>query len=148
MSLTQGGSPGPAASDEGLLTVRGMDSAALVFITAPAVHEHQATIIQTRLIALADRTRGRIALSLADVIDMTSAGINALVTVNTKCKDLGGALALFGLSREIRKMLRVTRLDRAVIIAETAHEAVKSLDRPRRGFWGAFSWARSDKDAA
>jgi anti-anti-sigma factor len=141
--------PTPQPGEEGLLTVRGMDSAALVFITAPAVHEHQAELIRVRLIALAERTKGRIALSLENVTDMTSAGVNALVAVHTRCRDLGGGLAVFGLSREVRKMLRVTRLDRTIVIAETAHEAVKATSAPPKGgFWSAFTWARPEKDAA
>jgi anti-anti-sigma factor len=135
--------------EEGLLTVRGMRSAALVFITSPAVHEHQAELIRARLLALADRTKGRVALSLENVTDMTSAGINALVAVHNRCRDLGGSLAVFGLSKEVRKMLRVTRLERTIVITETAHEAVTAITRPRRtGFWAAFAWAKSEKDAA
>jgi anti-anti-sigma factor len=136
-------------SEEGLLTVRGMDNSALVFITTPTVHDHQAELIRARLLALAERIKGRIAVSLENVSDMSSAGINALVTVHTKCKDLGGSLAVFGMSRDIRKMLRVTKLDRTIVICETAHEAVTAISRPRKsGFWAALSWAKSEKDAA
>jgi anti-anti-sigma factor len=134
-----------------MLTVRGMKTAALVFITCPAIHEHQAAIIQTRLLALAEKARGRLAISLAEVSDMTSAGINALVAVHNRCRQLGGGIALFGLSREVRRMLKVTRLDRTIQIAETPHEAVRVLSESepaRRGIWSIFTWARSDRDAA
>lgn len=142
----------PAPSiEEGLLTVRGMKTAALVFITCPALHEHQAAIIQARLLALAIKARGRMAISLAEVSDMTSAGINALVAVHNRCKELGGGIALFGLSREVRRMLKVTHLDRAFAIAETPHEAVRALSDPepqRRGLWSIFTRARTERDAA
>ncbi|MEX2218087.1 MAG: STAS domain-containing protein [Phycisphaerales bacterium] len=141
--------PPPPATEEGLLTVRGLENAGLVFITCPSIHEHQAAMIRARLLVLAERTHGRIAVSLENVIDMTSSGINAMVAVNARCRELGGGLALFGLSRDIRRMLRVTRLDRAIAIAQTPHDAVRALDKPRRGFWSAFSWARPDRrDAA
>jgi anti-anti-sigma factor len=141
--------PATPPGEEGLLTVRGMDSAALVFITAAAVHEHQAELIRQRLLVLADRAKGRLAVSLDNVSDMTSAGVNALVAVHNRCRELGGTLAVFGLSRDIRRMLRVTRLDRTIVISETAHEAVKAISAPRKtGLWAALSWARSEKDAA
>ena len=136
--------------EESLLTVRGLENAALVFITAASVHEHQAEMIRTRLLALAERTHGRIAVSLENVTDMTSAGINALVAVMGRCKDLGGGLAVFGPSREVRRMLKVTRLDRAIVIADTPHEAVRAISRggARKSFWASLSWARADRDAA
>lgn len=134
--------------NDGLLTVRGMEHAALVFVMVQSVGQHQAEMMRTRLLSLADRSHGKIALSLENVADMTSAGINALVAVNVRCRDLGGSMAVFGLSKDIRKMLRVTRLDRAMTIVETAHEAVKSLDQPKKGRWSALAWARADKDAA
>lgn len=136
--------------DDGLITIRGMDSVAVAFIAIPSVREHQANMMQERLTGLADRTRGRLAVSLADVGDMTSAGLNALVAVHTRCKELGGHLALFGLNRDIQKLLKVTKLERTLIVAETAHEAVRSFhEPPRRSIWkSAFTWARPDRDAA
>jgi anti-sigma B factor antagonist len=144
------GATSASGMDDGLIAVRGMDSVALAFITIPSIREHQATIVQERLIGLAERSKGRVAVSMSDVGDMSSAGINAMVAINNRCTELGGRLALFGLSREIRKMFKVTKLDRAIVIAETAHEAVRSFDEtPRKSFWKqAFTWAKHERDAA
>jgi anti-anti-sigma factor len=144
------GLTGPSGMDDGVITVRGMDSVALAFLGMQTIREHQASIMQERLLGLADRARGRIAVCMSEVADMTSAGINALVAVNARCRDLGGHLALFALGRELKKMIRVTKLDRAIIIVDTAHEAVRSFEAPpRRGLLQlAMSWARHDKDAA
>ena len=136
--------------DDGLITVRGMDSVALAFLGMSTIRQHQATIMQERLLGLADRTKGRLAVSMSEVTDMTSAGINALVAVNARCRELGGHLALFALDREVRKMIKVTKLDRAIVIVQTAHEAVRSFEcPPKRGLLQlAMSWARQEKDAA
>jgi anti-anti-sigma factor len=144
------GLTGPSGMDDGLITVRGMDSVALAFLGMSYIREHQATMVQERLIGLADRAKGRLAVSMSEVTDMTSAGINMLVAVNARCRDLGGHLALFAMVREVRKMIKVTKLDRAIVIVQTAHEAVRSFDAPpKRGlFHLAKSWARQDKDAA
>ena len=144
------GLTGPAGMDDGVITVRGMDSVALVFLGIKIIREHQATMVQERLTTLADRTKGRIAVSMSDVASMSSAGINSLVAVHTRCRDLGGHLALFALGRELKKMIKVTKLDRAMVIVDTAHEAVRSFEAPpkRRLFQLAMSWARQEKDAA
>jgi anti-anti-sigma factor len=139
-----------AGMDDGLITIRGMDSVAVAFIAIPSIREHQAQLVQERLTGLADRTKGRVAVSLADVGDMTSAGLNAMVAVHGRCKDLGGHLAIFALSREVQRLFKVTKLDRALVIAETAHEAVQSFHgSAKKSLWkSAFTWARQDRDAA
>jgi anti-anti-sigma factor len=144
------GAASASGMDDGLISVRGMDSVAVAFVAIPSIREHQATLVQERLIGLAERSRGRVAVSMSDVGDMTSAGINAMVAINNKCGELGGHLALFGMSREIRKMFKVTKLDRTIVITDTAHEAVRSFeDPPRKSFWKqAFTWAKQDRDAA
>jgi anti-anti-sigma factor len=144
------GVTGPSGVDDGLITVRGMESVALAFVSIPSLREHQAGMLQERLMGVAERARGRLAVSMADVGDMTSAGINALVAVNARCRELGGHLSLFGVGRELRKLLKVTKLERAIVVVETAHEAVRSFGSPpRRGFFRlALSWARQEKDAA
>ena len=144
------GSTGASGMDDGLITIRGMDSVALAFIAIPSIREHQASMVQERLCGLADRARGRLAVSLSDVGDMTSAGLNALVAVHARCKGLGGHLALFGANKDVLRLIRITKLDRALVLADTAHEAVRSFEVPaRRSMWKlAFTWAKQEKDAA
>lgn len=144
------GSTSSSGMDDGVITIRGMDSVALAFVAIPSIREHQAGIIQERLTGLAERSRGRLAVSMAEVGDMTSAGLNALVAVHTRCKELGGHLALFGMSKELQRLIKVTRLERTIVLAETAHEAVRSFEAPaRKSMWKlAFTWARQERDAA
>ena len=145
------GSTAASGMDDGLITFGGMESVALAFIAIPSLREHQAGMVQERLLGLADRAKGRIAVSLGDVGDMTSAGMNALVAVHGRCKELGGHLALFGMSKELRRMFKITKLDREIVITGTAHEAVRSFETPerKRRFWSlAFTWAKQEKDAA
>lgn len=140
-----------ATSEDGLITVSAMRGIPLAFFSMKEIRERQADLIQDKLMLIADRSKGRIAVSLADVHILTSSGINALVAVNTHCKQLGGHLVLFAVAPEVEKMIRVTKLDRALVIVHNAHEAVASFTEgdKRRGFFAAaFSWARHEKDAA
>jgi anti-anti-sigma factor len=141
----------PAADESGLITVSAMESVALVFVGMSQIRERQAEILQERLRVVADRTAGKVAVSLSEVAIMTSAGINALVVASTHCESTGGHLAIFAASKELRKMFKVTKLDRKLVIADTAHEAVRSFGghSPVRSLLqAALSWARSEKDAA
>src|SRR5205085_12048819 len=100
-----------AVDDDGLITVASLGSVAVVFIQCTAIRERQAQVIQEKMTAVADRCRGRVAASLANVQVMTSAGVNALLAVHLRCESLGGRLALFALSADLARMLRVTKLD-------------------------------------
>ena len=138
-------------SDDGLITVSAMHGVPLAFFGMKEIRERQADLIQDKLILIADRSKGRVAVSLADVHVLTSSGINALVAVNSHCRKLGGHLVLFAVAPEVEKMIHVTKLDRTLVIVANAHEAVRSFTEgeKRRGFFAsAFSWARQEKDAA
>lgn len=138
-----------APADDGLITVSGMDNVALIFLATTGIREHQADMVQRRLKSVADRSHGRVAVSLSEITAINSSGINALVAVHTHCISLGGHLALFAMSEEVRKVFRVTKLDRKMILAGNAHEAVRSFTKPKKSFLkGAFAWAKQDRDAA
>jgi anti-anti-sigma factor len=138
-----------SAGDDGLITVSGMENVALVFIAVSGIREHQADMVQRRLTAVADRCHGRVAVSLSELVSLNSSGINALVAVHTHCVSLGGHLALFAMSEDVRRVFKVTKLDKKMVLAGNAHEAVQSFTKPKKSFLrGAFSWAKQDRDAA
>lgn len=137
------------SGDDGLITVSGMDNVALIFLAMTGIREHQAEMVQRRLTAVADRSHGKLAVSLSEIAVLNSSGINALVAAHTHCVSLGGHLALFALSTEVRKVFKVTKLDRKMVLAENVHEAVQSFTKPKKSFLrGALTWARHDRDAA
>jgi anti-anti-sigma factor len=142
--------PRVAVDEDGLITVAAMDAVALVFIEMATIRERQAEIIQEKLLAVAESCKGRIAVSMAEVGVLTSAGVNALVAVQARCESLGGHLALFALSKDLKRMLKVTKLDRTLVIAENAGEAMRSFSTApsRRRLFRALSWGRHDKHAA
>ncbi len=134
--------------DDGLITVSGMDNVTLVFLGMNGIREHQTDMVQRRLNALADRSHGRLAVSLSEVTSLNSSGINAFVAVHTYCASLGGHLSLFALSAEVKRVFKVTKLDRKLVLADNVHEAVQSFTKPRKSFLRSLTWARHDRDAA
>lgn len=122
-------------------------SVGLIFLAMPCIREHQALIIQDRLRGIADRCQGRLAVSLAEVDDITSAGVNALVVVHTHCRKVGGHLALFGLSREIQRLFKLTHLDRTMVVTDDSQSAVQSFTAPQRKRWSLMGRS-ADRRAA
>jgi anti-anti-sigma factor len=143
--------PGPTdkPGDDGLITVSGMDNVALVFLAMTGIREHQADMVQRRLISVADRTKGKLAVSLSEITALNSSAINAFVAVHTHCASLGGHLALFALSPDVRRVFKVTKLDRKLTMVDNVHEAVQSFTKPKKSFLrGVLTWAHQERDAA
>lgn len=118
----------PLPGDDGVVSVRMVSHVPVVTITVPAIHERQASLLHNRLSAMADAAGGRLALGLSSVIEMTSAGINALVAIDTRCRALGGELVLFDVPPLIRHLLRLTRLDRRLALAHDVRHALARLN--------------------
>ncbi len=138
-------------SEDGLITVSSMAGVAMIFLGMSQVRERQSEIIQSQLTEIAERAKGRLAVSMAGVVTLTSSGINAFVAIHARCAELGGHLALFALNAELSRMIRVAKLDRALVLAENAQDAVRSFaaaDKKRGLLASAFRWARQDKHAA
>lgn len=93
-------------------------------ITAHAIREHQARALQETLITFADETRGKLVLDLSEVQQLTSAGVNAIVQGQDRCRKLDGRLVLIGLSADLTDLFKVTGLDRVLTIATHEDDAV------------------------
>lgn len=136
-------SPEAMVSD-GTLVVRARGSVAMVSLVGRSLREAFAEQIKARLLDVAEKSHGRVALSLAEVKDVTSAGINALIAVNLRCKQLGGALVCFALEPEIVQMLRVTKLDRALAVCANAGQAADRFEEAPRGSWLSRALGRGE----
>ena len=66
--------PRVAVDEDGLITVASMDGVALAFVAITNIRERQAELMREKLMAVAERARGRIAVSLSEASVMTSAG--------------------------------------------------------------------------
>jgi anti-anti-sigma factor len=132
--------------EEGLIALSSMDGVPLIFLNMPQIRERQADLLQNKLRAIADASKGRLAVSMSETVVMTSAGVNALLAVHLRCESAGGHLAVFALSKELQRMFRITKLDRKLVIVDTARQAVDSFSsEKKRGFLrSALSWGRQD----
>ncbi len=149
-AIAAGDAARAVVSEDGLITVSSMQGVAIVFLGMSQVRERQAELIQDKLSEIADKARGKMAVSMASVATLTSSGINAFVTVHTRCAKLGGHLALFAMRDDLARMIKIAKLDRALVLADNAQDAVKSFTAQKKSglLASAFRWARADKDAA
>ncbi len=89
------------------------------------VAEREGAIIQADCAASGPAAKWRIAIDLACVAMLTSAGLGALISIHKQCKDQGGRLAIFGLRPELQELLRMTHMHKLLAIADSREQATK-----------------------
>ncbi|MHC4913959.1 MAG: STAS domain-containing protein [Planctomycetota bacterium] len=67
----------------------------------------------------------RLILDLAGLQYMSSAGLGAVVSAHKRFADAGRKMILAGANARVRKLLTLTSLDRLILNADSAEEALK-----------------------
>ncbi len=91
------------------------------------VAERESQVLQAELSAAATPYQWRLALDCEEVMLLASVGLGMLVTLNKNCKAGGGKMAVFNLSKELMEVLKLTRLERVLVIAKDRATAVKAV---------------------
>lgn len=110
-----------------LIEVRSVFPIAVVGVMCPAVRERQAMLLSDELSDAARRAGWLLAVSFERVEHLTSACLNMLVDLHTRCRHNAGSLVVFGLPGEVRQILKVTRLDACIQVASDADHAREIL---------------------
>jgi len=79
----------------------------------------------SELIARADTPN--LLLSFSNVDHLSSAALGALITINNKVKEKGGALRLANIDPQIYEVFMITRLNKLFDIHETTDDALKAF---------------------
>jgi anti-sigma B factor antagonist len=87
---------------------------------------HTAGELRTVLLALVDGGHTHIVADLAGVGFCDAAGLGALVAVNNRAREHGGALRLTGVRPAQRRILRITRLDQLFRLYDSVDDALTS----------------------
>lgn len=110
-----------------LIAVESVEGVAIGRVTAPTFGPREAPLIEQEVGPAADAAGGRLVLDLTEVRMMGSMGLGTLITLSKRCKQAGGALALFGLNDDIRGILKMSRLDKLLPIASDEAGALKKV---------------------
>lgn len=96
-------------------------------VTCNNIATREAPIVQAECLAAAAKANHRILVDLADVAMITSVGLGALITLHKSCKEAKGKLVLLNLQPDILNILKLSRLDRLFVIADSEHKALKAF---------------------
>lgn len=103
------------------------DGVAIGRITCPSIGEREAPIVQQEGLAGAARAGHKLVLDFTQVQMMGSLALGTLVTISKQCKAGGGKLALFGLNGNLADVLKMSRLDKLLLITRDEDHAIRKV---------------------
>jgi anti-sigma B factor antagonist len=89
------------------------------------ITEHENQAIFHDLSEAAEKSGFRLAVDLGQVGLLSSAGLGGLITLHKLCAAKGGRLVIFGVQDPIIGLMKMTRLDRLLVIVADRAGAVK-----------------------
>lgn len=114
-------------SEASFVKVRQIQKGAIVQIACPAVGQREAPIIEGELKTVAMSANNRVILDLSSVTVLGSMGLGMLVTLTKRCRDGGGKLAIFGVSPALLDLIKLTKLDKFLIITRDEATAIEKV---------------------
>lgn len=108
-----------------------LGAALLAAVKCETVSDREAKVILEELDAAAQTAAvAKVAVDMAAVQVLTSAGIGALVQLHKRLAQRGGAMALYHLNDDIAGVMKLTRMDRLFTLAATPEAALAALAQP------------------
>jgi len=88
------------------------------------ISEYEANVLEPELTMLAAAHQNRLVLDMKDVQMVASVGLGMLVQLNRTLKAGGGKFVLANLSDNIKKVMKLTRLDSGLTIVATVQDGI------------------------
>ena len=104
------------------------DVAVVNFVDKKILDEQNIQMIGDDLFRLVDeQNRKKILLNFSNVEFLSSAALGKLITMNRKVQAVKGKLVLCGISKEIREVFEITKLDKLFIIRQEEQAALQEF---------------------
>lgn len=116
-----------AASGSMHTKVEAMTWGAVVRVLVEKITERDAGIIEAEAAEAGPMNRWRIAVDCSQVTFLPSVGVGMLVRLHQRCKQGGGKMAIFGLSDQLAKLVKLTGVDKIIPLAADEAGAARAL---------------------
>ena len=117
-----------AQTDSSIVATEFADAGSILKVNSHKLHEHESSLLIEEVRAYLDQSqRNLIILDVESVEFMSSAGLGAMVTLNTELAKRGGRLVIIGLSSDAMQVVKLTHLDKLIPIEKNIAKAQKRL---------------------
>lgn len=109
--------------------------AAMGVVTLARIGDEHASMLRDAAEEAAACFAGRLVIDLSLVTDFSCAWINALLALDRHCWELGGALCVFGMRRELHDVLHQTGLDASLLLRADERSALAAVGAEETPAW-------------
>lgn len=117
----------PVLVDTAYVHARDGGAFALATVLSERYAEHEGQAIESDLLSAAERCGHRLVVDLSKVLMLASAGIGSLIKVHQTCAGKGGKLAICNIDPNITQMLKIAKMDRLFVLADTPADAATRI---------------------
>lgn len=100
---------------------------AVATILCERYSEHESRPIENDLLDAAARCGHKLVIDMSKVTMLASAGIGSLISLHQACAKAGGKLVICSIDQQIGQMLKLTRMDRMLVIVATRDQALETI---------------------
>jgi anti-sigma B factor antagonist len=109
------------------ITTREVDGVTVVLLDGQIVLGEETNALREKVKFLLAEGRSKLVLDLANVTNIDSAGLGALVSVHSTASQRGVSLRLCNLGARFKELLQVTRLITVFDVSDNETEAVRAM---------------------
>lgn len=101
---------------------------AMVNVRPDSLREHQTALLREELADVVEHSGGRVLLRFGNGAEVCASSLSEIIHESDRCETMGGRMYVVGLSRQMRKLIRSTGLDRHLNLVKDTAEAMKHFD--------------------
>lgn len=101
---------------------------AILALYGELIDRGQAQELMEQVNALSESGQNRFVLELSELKYMNSTGLNVLINILTKARRNGGDLVVSGVSKKVKELLLITKLNSVFAVTDTTEEAVERFN--------------------
>lgn len=105
-------------------TLNSKEPVAVLALYGELIDRTQGQELMDRVNLLAEEGIHKVVMDLSDLKYVNSTGLNVLLNSLTKTRKNGGDLVVCGLSKKVRELLLITKLNSIFTVTDTTEEAV------------------------
>ncbi|CAN5271002.1 anti-sigma F factor antagonist [soil metagenome] len=92
------------------------------------IDKNEGQRILDEVIKFSEEGQNNFILELSELKYMNSTGLNVLINILTKSRKNGGELVICGVSKKVRELLLITKLNSVFSVTETTEEALAKFN--------------------
>jgi anti-sigma B factor antagonist len=100
---------------------------AVATIMCERYSEHESKPLEHELLDAAARCAHRLIIDMSKVAMLASAGIGSLISIHQACVKSGGKMVVCALDPSIEQLMKLTKMDRMLVIVPTRDEAANAV---------------------